>query len=159
MRSKPGLVSRAIAILIAAAMAPMTNAATPGDACALLSAAQVGAALGVPVGAGTYVTPTFTKTCTWTATTSGGGSVTLNLQGLDQYEGGKKLASYGKSVSVNVISGIGDEAYYLGTDKLVGLIVKKGNVAFKVAVYAHDLPIDKQQTVEKTLAMQVASQL
>jgi hypothetical protein len=160
MRSKTGLASRAVAIIIAAtAMAPSTNAAAPGDACALLNSAQVGAALGVPVGAGTYVTPTFTKTCTWTATTSGGGTVTLNLQNLDQYAGGKKLASYGKSVSANPIGGIGDEAYYFGSDKLVSLAVKKGGGAFKVAVYAHDLPIEKQQAVEKALALQVASQL
>lgn len=40
----------------------------------------------------------------------------------------------------------------------VGLIVKKGNVAFKVAVYAN-LPIEKKQAMEKTLAQQVDSKL
>lgn len=160
MRSKTGLAWPSVAIIIApTAMASSTNAAAPGDACALLSSEQVGAALGVPVGAGTYVTPTFTKTCTWTATTSGGGTVTLNLQSLDQYGSGKKLASVGKSVSANVISGIGDEAYYFGTDKLVSLFVKRGGNAFKVAVYAHGMPADKRQVVERTLALQVASQL
>jgi hypothetical protein len=40
----------------------------------------------------------------------------------------------------------------------VGLIVKKGSVAFKVAVYAHK-PIEKKQAMEKALAQQVVSKL
>jgi hypothetical protein len=152
------LTARVIGILIiGAAIAPAANAAPPGDACALLTSAQVSAALGVSVGAGAYVTPTFKKTCTWTATTSGGGTVTLNLQSLDLYESGKKLASNGK-VTTTSISGIGDDAYYFGTDKLVSLIAKKGSTAFKVAVYAH-IPVEKQQAAEKALALQVAPQL
>jgi hypothetical protein len=159
MRSTTSLTSRVIAFLIVSAgIANSANAAPPDDACSLLTPAQVSAALGVSMGSSTYVTPTFRKTCTWNATTNGGGTVTLNLQSLDQYAGGKKLASYGKSVSATAIGGIGDDAYYFGTDKLVSLIVKKGNVAFKVAVYAH-IPVEKQQAVEKTLALQVASQL
>ena len=40
----------------------------------------------------------------------------------------------------------------------VGLIVKKGTVAFKVAVYG-DLPMGKKQAMQKTLAQQVVSKL
>jgi hypothetical protein len=147
------------ALIICAAMTASVDAAPPtDDACSLLTTAQVSAGLGVPMGAGTYITPTFKKTCTWTATSNGGGTVTLNLQSLDQYEGGRKLASYGKSVSSTSIAGIGDDAYYSGTDKLISLVVKKGSVAFKVAVYAH-LPLDEQRAVEKALALQVAALL
>jgi hypothetical protein len=159
MLSTTSVTSRVIAICIfAAAVARSANAAPPDDACSLLTQAQVGAALGVSVGAGTYVMPTFKKTCTWTATTNGGGTVTLNLQSLDQYEAAKKSASYGNSVSATSIGGIGDEAYYFGADALVSLIAKKGSVAFKVAVYAH-IPVEKRQAAEKTLALQVLSQL
>jgi hypothetical protein len=142
------------AFMAVAAIAPSANAAPPGDACSLLTAAQVSAALGFTVSAGTYVAPTFKRTCSWNATTDGGGIVTLNLQGLEQYESGKKLASLGKSVSATPISGVGDEAYYFGSDKLVGLIVKKGNAAFKITVYAH-IPVEKQQAAEKDLALQI----
>ena len=142
------------ASLVIAAFVASANAAPPRDACSLLTSEQVSAALGIPVGAGTYVAPTFKKTCTWNATTDGGGSLTLNLQGLGQYESGKKLVSVGKSVSATPASGIGDEAYYFGTDKVVSLIVKKGNSAFKIAVYAL-IPVDKQQAAEKDLALQV----
>jgi hypothetical protein len=158
MLSTPGLTVRVIACcIVGTAIAHTAIAATPDDACSFLSPAQVSAALGVSVGAGTYVTPAFKKTCTWSATTSGGGTVTLNLQGLELYESGKKTASYGR-ISATPVSGIGDDAYYLGTDKLASLIVKKGSVAFKVAVYAH-VPVEKQQAAERVLAMQVAPQL
>ena len=39
-------------------------------------------------------------------------------------------------------------------DKVVSLIVKKGNSAFKIAVYAL-IPVDKQQAAEKDLALQI----
>jgi hypothetical protein len=146
------------ALIVGAAIAHSANAAPPDDACSLLTPGQVSAGLGVPVGEGTYIVPTFKKTCTWNATTNGGGSVTLNLQSLEQYEGGRKLASYGKSVSTTSIGGIGDDAYYFGTNKLVSLVVKKGDASFKVAVYAHK-SIEQQQAAEKALALQIVSQL
>jgi len=159
MSSTTSFISRVVAIcILTAAAAPSTNAAPPDDACSLLTPAQVGAALGVSVGAGTYVTPTFKKTCTWHSTTGSGEIVTLNLQSLEQYEAAKKSASYGNSVSATSIGGIGDDAYYFGTDALVSLIAKKGSIAFKVAVYAR-IPIEKRQAAEKTLALQVLSHL
>ena len=143
--------------IVCATLAPSANAAPPVDACSLLSQTEVGAALGVPVAAGTYVTPTFKKTCTWNATTNGGGYVTLMLQDLNAYQSGKQLGQM-KSISETSISGIGDDAYFLAVGSNVGLIVKKGNVAFKVAVYAHT-PIEKKQAMEKALAQQIVSKL
>ena len=141
--------------IVGAAMAPSANAAPPDDACSLLTQAQVSAALGASVGAGSYVTPTFKKTCTWTVA-GGAEYVTLMLEGLDAYQAGK-LAPV-KTIVVTSISGIADDAYYLAVGNNVGLIVKKGNVAFKIAVYG-DLPIEKKQAMEKTLAQQVVSKL
>jgi hypothetical protein len=56
-------------------------------------------------------------------------------------------------------TGIGDDAYYttMGTG-YTGLMLKKGNVALKVAVYG-DMPADKKKAVEKTLALQALSKL
>jgi hypothetical protein len=159
MRSLTNLTSQLIAACaVGAALAHPASASSADDACALLTSAQVGAALGVAVGSGTYVTPTFKKTCTWTATSSGGGTVTLSLQSTELFASGRKLASSGTSVSTTSISGIGDDAYYFGSGKLVSLIVKKGAVALKVAVYAH-VPIEKQQAVEKALALQAVLNL
>jgi len=145
-------------VIVAAVIAHSADAAATDDACSLLTPEQVGVAVGVPMGEGTYIMPTFKKTCIWNSTTSGGGTVTLNLQSLDQYDGGRKLASYGKSVTATSIGGIGDDAYYSGTNKLVSLVVKKGGLAFKLAVHA-SVSIDKQQAAERALALQIVSQL
>ncbi len=125
------------------------NAAPPEDACALLTADQVSRAVRASVGNGTYVTPTFKKTCTWTAP---GKIVTLSFQSLEAYDAGKhtRLATSA--------SGIGEDAYFLGVGNTVGLLVKKGNVAFKVAVYAK-IPPEENRAMEKALAEQVLSKL
>ena len=124
-------------------------AGPPEDACSLLTVAQVSAAVSVSVGNGSYPTPTFKKTCTWTAP---GTIVTLMLENLDMYRAGK-----GTNLATSV-NGIGDDAYYLGAGTAVGLIVKKGNIAFKVAVYAK-ISLEKRQAMESALAQQVVSKL
>ena len=145
--------------MIAAATVPAANAAPAGDACALLTPAEVGAALGVPVGAGAYVTPTFKRTCTWTATWSGGGIVTLLLQDVSGFDGGKRLARMGgKDTSLTPVSGLGDDAYLLALGTQVGLTIKKGRVAFKVALYA-EMPVARKEATEKAIARQVAARL
>jgi hypothetical protein len=161
MSLNPSLAPIVLAIfIVGAATAPSANAAPapPDDACSLLTQAQVSAALSVSVGAGSYH-GTYKKTCTWNTTdavTKGAKYVTLMLEGLDAYQAGK-LAPV-KTIVVTSISGIGDDAYYLAVGRNVGFIVKKGDVAFKVAVYG-DLPIEKKQAIEKTLAQQVVSKL
>jgi hypothetical protein len=158
MASKISLGAVIAAIFIAGAATPPANAAPPADACSLLTQAQVSVAVSVSVGAGAYQ-GTYKKTCTWNAVspaTKSAKYVTLLLEGLDAYQAGK-LAPV-KTIVVTPISGIGDDAYYLAVGPNVGLIVKKGNVAFKVAVYG-DIPIENKQAMEKTLAQQVVSKL
>ncbi len=46
----------------------------------------------------------------------------------------------------------------MGVGNTVGLLVKKGNVAFKVAVYAK-IPPEENRAMEKALAEQVLSKL
>jgi hypothetical protein len=158
MASKISLGAVIAAIFIAGAATAPANAAPPDDACSLLTQAQVSVAVSVSVGAGAYQ-GTYKKTCTWNAVspaTKSAKYVTLLLEGLDAYQAGK-LAPV-KTIVVTPISGIGDDAYYLAVGPNVGIIVKKGNVAFKVAVYG-DIPIENKQAMEKTLAQQVVSKL
>lgn len=176
MRPKTSLAAVIVAILIlVAAAAPSASAAPPDDACMLLTQAQVTAAVGVSVGAGSHVTPTFVKTCTWAPSagpTKDVKAVTISFQAASAYEAGKRLmeqsaaganAEKGKDAAhgadIGSISGIGDAAYYLsmGTG-YTGLMVKKGNVAFKLAMYG-DLPAEKKKAIEKTLALQALSKL
>jgi len=173
MRVINGFVVLAVATLVfAMTTVPSAGAATTDDACALVTQAQVSTAVGVSMGAGTHVTPTYVKTCTWTP--SGGAtedvkSVTVSYQDAGSYDAGKRLMQQtqaamavkeGTAKMTNEgATGIGDDAYYtsMGTG-YTGLILKKGNVALKIAVYG-DMPADKKKAVEKSLALQALSKL
>jgi hypothetical protein len=63
-----------------------------------------------------------------------------------------------KSAGVTPVAGIGDDAYYLGVGSTEGLIVKKGQHAFKIAVYS-TVPLEKKRAMEKALAQQVLAKL
>jgi hypothetical protein len=136
--------------------APVASAARADtDACSVLTPARIGAAIGVPVGQGEHVTPTFVKTCTWNA--SPGSSVkfvTLLLQTAAAYDNGKRMASQmvpvGKGAAMKPVR-VGEDGYYFVVGDQVGLLVRKGDVSFKVAVYA-TLPVDKKEAMELALA-------
>ena len=149
------------AYLLCAAVAPGAAQADT-DACALLTPAQVRAAVGVTVGKGEHVTPTYVKTCTWRA--SGSSSVkfvTLHLQSSAAYDGGKqmaqRMAALSKGGAVKSAS-VGDDGYYFVAGTQVGLLVKKGGVSFKVAVYA-TLPVGKKEAMELSLARRVLTKI
>ncbi len=146
-----GAVLAAFFLLTAAA--PSLAAPSPADACSLLTQAQVSAAVSAQVGAGEYVTPTFKATCTWTAP---GKIVTLMTESTSAFQSGKTPIS--PAMKITPASGIGDDAYYVVTGTIVMLFTKKGNVAFKTSVYSQ-LSLDTLMAMEKTLALQVASEL
>lgn len=154
------VLSTAPLLVWAAAIPSAAGAET--DACKLLTAEQVSAAVGAPVAPGEHVTPTFVKTCTWNvAAKSAVRVVTLNLQTGASYDGSKRMAhemaAMGKGGSVKPV-GVGNDGYYFVAGDMVVLMVKKDNVAFKVAVYAK-LPPDKTEVMELILANEVVSKL
>lgn len=140
---------------------PSSARAEP-DACLLLTPAEVGTAVGVSVAAGTHVTPTYVKTCTWNATSgSNVKSVTLFLQAVAAYDGGKKMASQMAATANGAAvksAAVGDDAYFFVAGDQVGLLVKKGSLSFKVTVYA-TLPVDRKEAMELTLAKEVLANL
>ena len=147
-----------IVLFIAAVTAPAASAASD-DACKLLTPAQASSAIGASVGAGEHVTPTFVKVCTWkTAAGANYQFVTLSLQAAGVFASSKTMLSHVKNVVVTPVRGLGDDAFYLATGDNVGLNVKKGDVAFKVEVYAHG-PVAKKEAMEKPLASEVVSKL
>jgi hypothetical protein len=134
---------------------PRANAA-PGDACSLLTPAQIKSATGADVNVGSAASA---KLCQWNASSAANSSVkfiTLLL-----YSDTKSFAA-GKNMPapavVTSVSGIGDDAFFLAVADQVGLIVKKGSGMFKITVYAK-LSIDQKESMEKALAMQIVSQL
>ena len=137
---------------------PAVAFAASGEACTLLTDAQVTAALGVTVGPGTSIgLPT---SCQW----SGKGKIaTLTANNtiagktaLERFDTGKNSNLPG--IKVEPVSGVGDDAYYVfysGTNRAgLGLVVKKGKNAFEVRVYGFDL--EQAKPVAKTLAQTVA---
>lgn len=153
-------VAAASICIVTCIVAASAHAASPDDACALLSPAQVSAAAGVAFGPGSYVTPTFKKTCTWNATGDGkqdAKTITLMLEGADSFQAGKKQVQ-GNTVPGTSASGIGDDGYFVTMGHFVSLFVRKGNVAFKITVYGQ-IPAEKMHTMENALAQQVAANL
>ena len=132
---------------------PAVAAPNSGDACSLLTANQISAVVGAQVGAGTYVTPSFTATCTWVTT---GVIVTLMTEGTDVFQAGKTPPS--PMIQIVPVSGIGDDAYFVVIQTSVTLYTKKGSVAFKTTVYNSKISNDAREGMEKALATQVASE-
>ena len=173
MQMRIRVAAATIAIFLAVAGAsPAVGASAPNDACSLLTQDQVSTATGVKVGAGTHVTPTYVKTCTWSvpgAAVKGVKSVTLSLQPGNSFASAKMFMEQAQTmaktekgaaqISNASVSGIGDDAFYtsMGTG-YTALLVKKGDVAMKVAMYG-DLPSEKKKAIEKTLALQALSKL
>lgn len=140
------------ALIVFTAAASTAMAASDDDACSLVTTDQVSAAVKTAVSAGTYVMPTFKKTCTWTVThpvNAGVKIVTLSFEKPEMFASG--LKSHTPGYSTSQVAGIGDGAYFLTVANFVSLHVTKGGVALKVAVYAQ-LPPDQIQAMEKALA-------
>jgi len=136
-------------------------AAEPTVACTLLTQAQIGAARGATVGAGSPIAaPT---SCQW----SGQGKiVTLTINQprggkspVDQFNDGKTRKLPG--ITIESISGVGEDAYYVyfaGQNRAgCGLVVKKGSSVFEVRLYGFDL--NQAKTVIKTLAQGAAAKI
>jgi hypothetical protein len=80
------------AILFALGSSPPAYAAPLTDACSLLTQTQLSSVLGVPIGAGSHVTPTYLKTCTWApvgSPTKDFKYLTLSFESADGYEAAK----------------------------------------------------------------------
>jgi hypothetical protein len=75
------------------------------------------------------------------------------LQAPGAFDSGKSLANVSKNVMLTPVG-----AYYLAVSDQVGLVVKKGGLAFKVAVYPHG-PLGPKQTAERTLVGKIAPRL
>jgi hypothetical protein len=130
--------------------------AAPGNACSLLTPAQIKSAIAADVGAGNVASA---KLCSWSPSAPASSdvkSITLLLYSdTNAFEPGKHMPA---PAVVTPVSGIGDDAFFLAVGDQVGLIVKKGSGAFKVAVYAR-VPLEKKEAMEKSLATLIVAQL
>jgi hypothetical protein len=143
--------------------APLSAAGPTEAACALLTQARVSMVLGVPVDAGEPIAGR-ASSCQWTAkgkfTTL---TITQPLGGktpIERFNEGKKTLP---GITVEPVSGVGDDAYYVyfantkGPTTPMGLVVKKGSSSFEIRVYG--FPSDQAKTIAKTLTQDVATKL
>jgi hypothetical protein len=174
MRQKIELTTLA-AIFIFAVAPSSANAATPDDACSLLTQPQVSAALGLSVDAGSHPIPEHSKRCVWSPANAAIGSkdasegldastgVMLTIVSVDEYYRTEQTIRQaneekweGAKVGATPISGLGDDAYYATVGPVTNLFVKKGKVAFCVEVRG-GFSDDRLEAIEKTFASQVLS--
>ena len=152
---------RLFPLAVCAAQAPLAAHADT-DACTLITASQVSAAVHVTVGDGTHVVSTFVKTCTWTPTVSSNiKAVTVNVQTAGFYDGAKQMAvKTAAAVPADQFktASVGDDGFYNVSGELAALFFKKGGSSVKVAVYAR-MPIDQIEAMELAIARQVATKL
>jgi hypothetical protein len=119
--------------------------------CALLTSAQVSAAVGATVGNGE---PIATTGCTWAW---GRARTTLSLWDASKWDPMKTASLPG--VTKSPVSGLGDDAFSatMGTNKQFAVLnVKKGATVYVFKVYGVDSPSD-QLSIEKTLAADVVA--
>jgi len=155
MRSS--ILTTALTASILLAYAGPSTAAEPVG-CTVLTEAQIGAATGATIGAGSPIARP--GTCQW----SGSGKiVTLTINQLragkspvEQFNDGKKTFP---GITIEPVTGVGDDAYYVfyaGSNRAgLGILVKKGTSVFEIRVYGFDL--DKAKPVTKTLAQNAAT--
>jgi hypothetical protein len=151
----------ALIALVWLSSAVYSFAADPTVACPLLTQAEIGAATGATVGAGSPIAaPT---SCQWSGQ---GKTVTLVISqtragksALDQFNDGKTRMLPG--VTIEPVGGVGDDAYYVfysGTTRAgCGLMVKKAGAVFEIRVYGFDL--SQAKVVAKTLAQNAVAKL
>jgi len=150
-------ISLAVATLLSAWSAgrPRTQG---GDACALLTAAQVSAALGTTVEAGKPLVASNPKSCGW-APPGGpkidGRKVIVQLSTPKSFDASKTPMN---GIEKTPLTGVGDDAIYITTPGFgTGLNVRKGNSAFQVRVGG--FKPDKEKEIEKTLALEILKKL
>ena len=165
---EPCRPARAAALTLAVMVAASTEragAAAPDDACALLSAPQASAAVGVEVDPGERVFPSSPGTCVWKQRgrqATGYAQLTVNLTeaaACDLYKAPRE------GVRKTPERGVGDDAYFveLANPTSLGggatLSVKKGALSFTVLVIIPRVPAERLKAAEKAAALQILSRL
>lgn len=154
MRSGMGCALVAAAFLFILALPRGAFAAPPAEACALVTAAQVGNVLGVPVQAGEPLVPGNATLCGFGGSGAAKRVVTSIITPVMFANEMHPL----KGIQEEQVSGLGDDAHFMTTPGFgTGLSVKKGSFAFKVRVYG--FPIEQTKAKEKALAQEVLAKL
>jgi len=138
-------------------------AAPPSDACALVSQAQLNAALGVSVDSGKAIAGG--KSCQWRQPPPKPGAeafiVDVSIIDMHAFDIGKTAASTAgaRGPTATPISGLGDDAYYYVLGQITEIRLKKGNSFVGVRVSGGKKPISEYEAKEKAVAAAIVPKL
>ena len=151
MRAKRTIVAVVTIVLILGAWR------APGDACALLTQAEVNSVMGLTLQAGAQQgTP---LNCAWTEANGPKSThkrIDLTLQDAQGFAIGKTPVP---KMTKTPVSGIGDDAYYAEGFGMTTLSAKKGSAAFVIIVRGEGLSTDQKKALEKLLAQDALARL
>ncbi len=130
----------------------------PRDACALLTPAEVSAALGVNVGAGTHPAANSPLICKWIVPGANEATAKFVMMAMETSLRFKYETAPMQGRITEPLAGVGDAAVYVDTPGFSpALSVKKGDSAFQIRVF--HLPNDQIKAQEKALALKVVARL
>jgi hypothetical protein len=136
------------------------HATPPGDACSLLTQAQVNAALGAEVA--TVAVGSDAKHCHWLQEGKHKETLVdahLLLEAARTYDTAKNAMGMSGKVTRVSVSGVGDDAYYLVGRRDAPLFAKKGDAALRIAVDGKGWSAEEIKNKEKALALAVLAKL
>lgn len=129
-------------------------AAAATDACALFTASQVSAALGVAVSQGQYPIASSLLLCSWTGESAAqlkGEKLHVSIMTERAFEIGKVPLP---GTSAVLLQGPADDAYFSTASGLrITLSIKKGGAYVRIRVGG--FPVAKEKQMEQTLALQL----
>jgi hypothetical protein len=132
----------------------LAHAAAAADACSLLSTEQVSSILGIPVAPGEHIVPNSLTSCAWMGpggASLGSKKMVLSLMSARAFETGKTPV---KGVTETVVSGLGDDAYYISMPPFgTALSVKKGGACFQLRIAG--FPSGEARHLERQLALRL----
>lgn len=142
----------AAAALLPAVAGAAARSLAGSDACAVLTAAQVSAVLGVRVAAGEHIVPDAHSSCGWAVPgdpSLGAKRLVLTLMSARAFDSGKTPV---KGASKVAVQAIGEEAYYITTPPFgTALSVRQGGSYFQVRISG--FADAKAAHLEKTVAL------
>jgi hypothetical protein len=118
--------------------------------CELLTQDQVSSTVGASAGAGSPIANTG---CSWKASKV---TVTVSIQN-ERIFGGAKTNAAPAGMSRTSVSGVGDEAIFIGAENFSSLWVRKGTTYLLVRIYG--VPVSDAQPKLKALATDAVSKL
>ena len=143
------LTFSAATILFAATLSLRAYAADP---CTFLTTAQVTAAMGIPVNDGTPGP----KNCIWHAIKSNS-NLYMTLRDSATYSTFKaQVQALGHA---SPVTGIGDDAFFMGDEKSSALYVLKGSQVLLIIARVAGNTVAQNQAIEKAIASQAIGKL